>query len=171
MSSTFTIDRAIQDKNLLGAALGDPTTWAMWLVVLKAVFGQELNRSERRAFASVAGGRKPPQQMVREFWAIIGRRAGKSRIAAALAVYVAAFMPHKLAPGERGMVLVLAASTEQAKATFSYALAFMRESPVLRREVVEATRSEIRLRNGVIIAIHPKFVPHHPRPHGAGMYI
>jgi len=31
----------------------------------------------------------------------------------------------------------------------------MRESPVLRREVVEATRSEIRLRNGVIIAIHP----------------
>jgi len=112
MSKTFTIDRAIQDKNLLGAALGDPTTWAMWLVVLKAVFGQQLNRSERRAFSSVAGGRKPPQQMVREFWAIIGRRAGKSRIAAALAVYVAAFVPHKLAPGERGMVLVLAASTE-----------------------------------------------------------
>jgi hypothetical protein len=154
VTKTFTIDRALLDKNLLGAALGAPETWALWLVILKAAFGQELSRSERRAFASVAGSRRPPKTRVRELWAIIGRRAGKSRIAAALAVYFAAFVPHKLAPGERGMVLVLAASTEQAKATFSYALAFMRESPILRREVVEATQSEIRLRNGVIIAIH-----------------
>ena len=151
----FTIDRALQDQNLLGAALGPPASWSTWFAVLRAVFGLPLNRQQRRAFASVARSRKPPKQKVRELWAVAGRRCGKSRIAAALAVYIAQFFPHKLAAGERGMVLVLAASQEQAKATFSYALAFLRESPLLRREVVEATRSEIRLRNGVIIAIHP----------------
>ena len=155
MSRTFDIDRALLDKNLLGAALGPPASWSTWLAVLRATFGLQLNRADRRLFAAVAGSRKPPRQKVRELWAVAGRRCGKSRIAAAIAVYIAQFVPHKLAPGERGMVLVLAASQEQAKATFSYALAFLRESPILAREVVEATRNEIRLRNGVIIAIHP----------------
>jgi len=150
----FTIDEALKDPNLLGAALGDPSSWQTWFTVLKAAFGQELSRPERRAFAAVAGSRKPPKQRIRELWAVAGRRCGKSRIAAALAVYFAAFIPHKLAPGERGMVLVLAASQEQARATFDYAKAFLMESPVLRNEVAEMTRSEIRLRNGIIIGIH-----------------
>jgi hypothetical protein len=150
----FTIDEALKDPNLLGAALGDPSSWQTWFTVLKAAFGQELSRSERRAFAAVAGSRKPPKQRIRELWAVAGRRCGKSRIAAALAVYFAAFIPHKLAPGERGMVLVLAASQEQARATFDYAKAFLMESPVLRNEVADMTRSEIRLRNGIVIGIH-----------------
>jgi hypothetical protein len=154
MTDAISIDAALRDPNLLGAALGDPSTWQTWRIVLKAAFGVQLNRDEARAFASVAGGRSPPTQRVRELWAIIGRRGGKSRIAAALAVYFACFVQHRLAPGERGMVLVLAASVEQAKVVFNYALAFLTESPVLCGEVVEATRNEIRLRNGIVIAIH-----------------
>lgn len=136
---SFSIDRALLDKHLLGAALGDPRTWSTWLVVLRAAFGLQLSRSDRRMFATIAGRRTPPKRRVRELWAAIGRRAGKSRIAAALAVYFAAFVPHKLAAGERGMVLVLAASQEQSRSTFSYALAFLRESPALKREIVETT--------------------------------
>ena len=151
---SFSIDRALLDKHLLGAALGDPRTWSTWLVVLRAAFGLQLSRSDRRMFATIAGRRTPPKRRVRELWAAIGRRAGKSRIAAALAVYFAAFVPHKLAAGERGMVLVLAASQEQSRSTFSYALAFLRESPALKREIVETTCNEIRLRNGIVIAIH-----------------
>ena len=75
-------------------------------------------------------------------------------MAAALAVYFACFIPHKLAAGERGMCLVLSASQEQSRTVFGYALAFLRESPVLRWEIAEVTRNEIRLKNGVIIAIH-----------------
>ena len=37
---------------------------------------------------------------------------------------------------------------------FSYAKAFLTESPVLRQEIDEITRSEIRLRNGIAIGIH-----------------
>ena len=75
-------------------------------------------------------------------------------MASAAAVYFACFVPHKLAPGERGMVLVLSASVEQSCICYGYCLAFLQESPVLRREILEVTRNEIRLKNGVILAIH-----------------
>src|SRR6516165_5777404 len=103
----------------------------------------------------VAGGRCPPAQRVRELWCLVGRRGGKSRIAAALAVYFACFVQHRLARGERGMVLVLAASQEQAKVVFNYAKAFLTESLVLRQEIAAVTRHEIRLNNGITIAVHP----------------
>jgi hypothetical protein len=37
------------------------------VAVFKAVYGLGLSRGERRAFAKVAGGRKPPRGRVREF--------------------------------------------------------------------------------------------------------
>jgi hypothetical protein len=153
-SLDISISDALLDAHLLGAALGRDETWQTWRVVLKAAFGIELNREEARTFAAVAGNRAPPAKRVRELWAIIGRRGGKSRMAAAIACYIACFVPHKLAPGERGMVLVLASSVEQAKVVFGYCLAFLRTSSVLAREVVDTTKGEIRLRNGVIIAVH-----------------
>src|SRR4029079_11935318 len=115
MKRTVTVADALDDKQLLGAALGDPGPWQTWRTTLKAAFGLELNREEARAFATVAGSRAPPAKRVRELWCIIGRRGGKSRMAALIAVYIACFTHHKLAPGERGMVLVLSGSLEQSK--------------------------------------------------------
>ena len=66
-------------------------------------------------------------------------------MAAALAVYFALFVKHKLAAGERGMVLVLAATVEQAKVVFDYVLAFLNSSPALQKEIASTTRSEITL--------------------------
>src|ERR1700683_1596864 len=122
------IDDALSDRALLGAALGNSATWQTWRAVLRATFGLALNQDEARAFASVAGNRAPPTKRVRELWAIVGRRGGKSRMAAAIAIYLAIFVKHKLARGEHGMVLVLAASTEQARVVFNYAKAFVSES-------------------------------------------
>jgi hypothetical protein len=151
----ITIDRALTDRHLLGAELGPLESWQTWLIALKGAFALPLSDAERKVFAVIAGNRNPPTRRVKEVWAIIGRRSGKSRIAAALAVFFALFVQHKLAPGERGCVLVLAATLDQAKTVFEYALAFLQASPVLRQEVVDATRSEIRLRNGIVVAIHP----------------
>jgi hypothetical protein len=148
------IDRALTNPKLLGAALGDPASWRTWLAVLRAAFGLRLNDKQREAFAAVAGARRPPTARVRELWAIVGRRGGKSRIAAAIACYLAAFTEHRLAPGEVGAVLVLAASQDQAKAVFSYCKAFLTSSPTLRSEIDSENRSEIRLKNGIVITIH-----------------
>jgi hypothetical protein len=151
---TISIDQALSDPKLLGAALGDSAPWIHWLIILRAAFGLPLSDTQRESFRRVAGGRNPPIQRVRELWCLIGRRGGKSRIAAALAVYFACFVQHRLARGEHGMVLVLAASQEQAKVVFNYAKAFLTESPVLQQEIAAATRHEIRLNNGITIAVH-----------------
>ena len=154
MSTTYTIDRALSDQRLLGAGLGDIASWLTWVAVLKAAFGQQLTDDEIATFATVAGDRPPPTKRVREFWAIVGRRGGKSRIAAALACYFGLFVEHRLAVGEKGLVLVLAASTDQAKVVFEYCLGFLTASPALAAEIVSTTRHEIRLRNGIVIATH-----------------
>ena len=75
-------------------------------------------------------------------------------MAAALAIFFALFQQHKLSAGENAMVLVLAASMDQAKVVFGYVYAFLQNSEVLRREIELSTRSEIRLKNGIVIAVH-----------------
>jgi hypothetical protein len=154
--SNPTIETAMLDPSLLGAGFGDPKTWKQWRTIVKAAFGISLNREESRSFAAIAGGRKPPAQRVRELWCVLGRRSGKSRVAAALAVFFSAICDHsgKLAPGETGYVLVISASKEQSKAIKDYAEGFFRASPVLNSMVAEITAEEIRLRSGVIISIH-----------------
>jgi hypothetical protein len=154
VTDAFSIDKVLLDQRLLGAALGDPATWGTWIVVLKAAFGLPLDDDERKVFVTVAGDRAPPTQRVRELWCVCGRRGGKSRVAAAIACFVACFIQHKLAPGERGMVLVLAVSVEQAKVVAGYALAFLQASPALAMEIDDTTTSEIRLKSGVVIAVH-----------------
>lgn len=151
------IDEALSDPQLLGAALGPVDTFKTWLAVLKAAFGLKLSRSEKRIFEGVAGARGAPRERVRELWAVVGRRGGKSRMAAALATFVAAFVDHagKLAPGEVGYVLVLAPSVKQARLVFGYALAFLESSPVLRGLIQSTTAEEIRLAGNIVIATHP----------------
>ena len=51
------------------------------------------------------------------------------------------------------MVLVLAMSVDQARVVFHYCRG-LTESEALRKEIVDVTRSEIRLRNGITIAVH-----------------
>jgi hypothetical protein len=137
-----------------GAAFGEPETWQTWLATLKAAFGIELNRDERRAFESIAGSRKPPEKRVQELWTIAGRVSGKSRIAAAIATYIACFMQHDLDPGETGYVLALAGSRDQAQMVFNYAVAFVRRSPILRQMIKNITAFEIKLNNNATIAVH-----------------
>ena len=152
--NTFSIDRVLTDPRLLGAQLGDISTWATWIVILKAAFALPLDAAEIEVFHGVTGNRALPKQRVREMWVAAGRRGGKSRMAAALAIYFALFQQHKLSVGENAMVLVLAASMDQARVVFGYTVAFLQNSEVLRREIELFTRSEIRLKNGIVIAVH-----------------
>src|SRR5262245_38738209 len=148
------IDTALSDPLLLGAALGDIGSWKVWIAVLRAAFGLSLDREQKAIFASVADSRPPPTRRVDELIAVAGRRSGKSRVASAASIYCACFGKHRLARGEIGYVLVLAASQSQASVVFQYCHAFLMSSPILRQEVVSSTQSEIRLRNNVVIAVH-----------------
>jgi hypothetical protein len=153
-ASPVTIDAALYDKRLLGAALGDASTWSPWIATLKAAFGLPLSESEQRLFRQVAGDRPLPKERIRELWCCIGRRGGKSRMAAAIAVYLAVFGRYRLAPGETGYVVVISMTQDQSKVVFDFCLGFLQASSTLRKEIVDTTRNEIRLRNGITIMIH-----------------
>jgi hypothetical protein len=71
-------------------------------------------------------------------------------MAAAVAIYLALFVKHRLAPGEKGMALVLAGSIDQAKTVFGYVRGFLEATPALAREVAAVKRFEIELRNGLV---------------------
>jgi hypothetical protein len=156
MSRTVPIDVALADRNLLGAALGNVSTWSTWIVVLKAAFGRSLSASERAVFDRVAGGRTPPSKPVRELWVVAGRGSGKSRVAGAISAYTATCLDHrrKLAPGEKGMVLTLSASKAQADTVHGYAEAFVMDSPLMRQRVRDVTTEQIRLDGDIVIGTH-----------------
>jgi hypothetical protein len=154
MRARIDIDHALADPNLLGAALGDGETWQTWRIVLRAAFALPLTDAEHRVFATIAGDRGLPKQRVRELWAVAGRRSGKTRIAAAISVYTATIVQHKLAPGEVGYVLLLAASRSQASIAFSYVCGFLEASPILRQQVESMTADEVRLKGNVVIGVH-----------------
>jgi hypothetical protein len=93
---------------MLGAGLSSLETWQTWLIALKAAFALPLTEEEREVFRAIAGERGLPKHRVRELWCVAGRRSGKSRMAAAVAIFLALFQKHRLSPGERGMCLVIA---------------------------------------------------------------
>ena len=149
------IDEALTNPKLLGNALGHVSSWSTWLTALRAAYGLPLDQQQREVFRSIAGGRQPPTERTNELWVIAGRRGGKSRISAAIAVHAALLQKHKLAPGEVGYVLVLSQSVLQATVVLDYCLAFIQGSPILQQQLQSFTATEIRLAGNLVISVHP----------------
>jgi hypothetical protein len=72
---------------------------------------------------------------------------------ATLACYVAGLCQHDLAPGERGVTLLVAPDQRQAKISLDYATAVFEGSPVLSQLVANRTQDELELKNGTSIEV------------------
>src|SRR5262249_14685266 len=132
---------------------GEPS-WAGWRALLLAVMGEPLTPDEMETFRRLTGRDTSPAERVSEFWAVIGRRGGKSRAIAALAVFLAAMCSYPmLRRGERGLVLCIAPDRDQAGIVLDYALGMLEDSPILRQLIVRQTAEEIELSTGVTIAV------------------
>jgi hypothetical protein len=127
----------------------------MWGVFLKAVFGLPMTEAEAAGFQRHTGRQVPPDKPAREAWLIVGRRGGKSRIAALVAVYLACVRDYQplLAPGERGTVMVIAADRRQAGVVFRYIEALITGVPMLAALIERRTREAIYLTNGVVLEV------------------
>ena len=144
--------QAIADPNLFAAWFKDLTTWAAWRTFLAALFGLPVENAG--LYAECTGGRPLPTHQAREAHLIVGRRGGKSFICSLVAVYLAAFRTYQLAPGERGIVMLLAADRRQARVLFRYVKAFIEGVAMLREMMVNITADAIELNNGITIEIH-----------------
>ncbi len=134
----------------------DLPSWAAWIVLLKAIFGLPMEEEEIAAYQRHTGRQTPPSRQSREAWLVVGRRGGKSRIAALVAVFLACFRDYSdiLSPGERGTVMVLAADRKQARTVFRYVVAFLEGVPMLASLIERKTMEEIDLSNGITIEVH-----------------
>jgi hypothetical protein len=127
-----TILEALEDPHLLGAAVREPGSWRRWRIALAALFGLPMTADAVAVFGEHTGRASPPLEPAREAWFIVGRRGGKSRMAAAVAVYLACFRDYRpvLAPGERGTLALIAADRQQARTVFRYVGGLLDGSPM-----------------------------------------
>jgi hypothetical protein len=133
----------------------DGPTWEPWRVFLAATYGLEVTDAERDIFTACTGRDVFPTAPAREAWMIVGRRGGKSRIAALLAVYMACFRRYEqLAGGERGIVMIVAADRRQARVVLRYIRSLLHSSPMLE-ELISAERKEaIDLSSNITVEVH-----------------
>ena len=156
MKPLVTMRDALTDPNLFGTVLaGD--TWVVWRVLLIAAMGEPLTAEERVIFKAVTGRDREPGQRCEELWAIVGRRGGKTRAIAVLASYIAALCDHReyLAPGERGSLPIMSATTPQAAKCFSYIAGIFEASPLLKQLVERQTTDTIGLSTRVDVEVRP----------------
>jgi hypothetical protein len=141
----------------LARALLPGRTWEAWLAILTATFGLPLSDAELQLFATMTGRTCAPSSTstrIRELWCIIGRRAGKSRIAALIAIYLTCCREYTLAPGETGVFMVIGADRRQARVIKRYISGFLRADPAFEALLADETADAITLTNGLVIEIH-----------------
>lgn len=149
-----TIVEAMEDPAIFGPHFKGKT-WEPWKAFLKAMFGLPMTEAETDLYKRLTGRTEPPIGQFEEATLIVGRRGGKSRILALVAIYLAAFRNYEpfLSPGEAATVAVLAADRKQARSIFRYALALLKETPLLAPLVQEETQEQITLGNRVVVEI------------------
>jgi hypothetical protein len=153
--SGFTILDAMDHESLWRPWFRDPSTWQSWRIFLKAVFGLRLARGELAVYRKHTGRKAPPAGGANEAWLVCGRRSGKSFTLALITCYLVCFKDWSqyLSPGERGVVMVLAADKRQARIIFRYARALLLQVPALAALVERETAEAIDLVSGISLEI------------------
>ncbi|MDP2358198.1 MAG: hypothetical protein Q8M31_19345 [Beijerinckiaceae bacterium] len=130
-------------------------TWTAWFAILAAIFALPMTDQQLETYRTLTGRTEPPTKQASEAWLIVGRRAGKSFILALIAVYLAAFHNYKsfLQPGERAVVLIIAADRRQARVIFRYVRALLTGVPMLREMIQRQTNDTFDLENRTTIEI------------------
>ena len=144
---------AMRDQDLFGRIFPDLSSWAAWILALKAIFALPMTEPELEVFRRHTGRERPPSRQVSEAWFSVGRRGGQSRVAALLAVFAAAFRSYAPAPGERLTIPVIAADRKQARTVLGYVNGLL-DIPMLSRLVEKRTLESVDLANGVSIEVH-----------------
>jgi hypothetical protein len=149
---------ALDHPELFGRWFGG-ASWAPWRVVERAIFGLPIEEADLPLFRELTGREEAPDRPASEAWIIAGRRSAKSRKAATIGTYLATIgaevrgYRESLAPGERGIVLVMGVDKPQAKVVLDYAKALFREIPLYRAMVERETDQSIELTNGLSLVV------------------
>ena len=154
--SVLTILDVMDDPRFFGSTFRKER-WNVWRVFLRALFALPMDAEQLALYQRYTGRTKPSPIPFTEAWICVGRRGGKSVIAALIVVYLAFFRDYApyLAPGEIATVMVLAADRRQARTIMRYTRGFINEIPMLAAMMLgKPKRESIELTNRVAIEIH-----------------
>lgn len=154
-SNRLTLLDAIADPKLFKPFFRNPTSWLPWTAWICAAFGLPMSQDQLAIYRACTGRKDAPIQQMRELVLVIGRRGGKSRILALIAVWLACFHDYRqyLDQGELGVVQVLAADKEQARVILRYVKGFIKKVPMLARMIERDTNVGLELSNSISIEI------------------
>ena len=79
---------AISHPQLFGRWFRDRESWKAWEAYLAALFGLRMSDEVLAIYQECTGRQTAPGVPFNESWLVCGRRAGKSRILALIAVYL-----------------------------------------------------------------------------------
>lgn len=136
-------------QELLTSVFEAPS-WDPWRTALATLFGLPVSDVE---LAKQCTGRTEFQP-AREGWFVVGRRGGKSQIAALIAIFLSVFRKYEVAPGETPVFMCIAADRRQAKVVHRYVSGLLHSHPVLESLIDKEIRSRIELINGIHIEVH-----------------
>jgi hypothetical protein len=152
-SLLMTLLEALRDPNLFARHFRDPS-WGPWKAFIAALFAEgTAPEADPALYRELTGRTEQPASAFTEAALIVGRRGGKSRVLALIAVYLACFRDYApyLAPGEVATVAVLAADRSQARAIFRFAIGLLRAVPLLQPMIVRSDAEQIVLSNRVVM--------------------
>lgn len=128
-------------------------TWEPWRSLLRCTFALPQGDEDRKFFTAHTGRTQTPTAPVSECWIVAGRRGGKSRMAALVALFKAmTFDASRLAPGELAVVPIISADRKQARVTLAY-LRGMCGNPVVAPYVHRVLKEGGELRTGVNVEV------------------
>jgi hypothetical protein len=150
----MTLLEALRDPNLF-ARFFRGRNWQAWRVFLAATFAEAIDAMGLELYRACTGRTAWPTAPFTEAALIVGRRGGKSRILATIAVFLACFRDYApyLAPGEMATIAVLASDRSQARVIFRYVIGLLEAVPLLKQMIIDHDAETITLSNRVIIEI------------------
>jgi len=131
--------------------------WKNWSIALRVLYGLPV-KSKYAPLIKECTGRDInllPKNGFDTALFLIGRRSGKSRIAAVIAAFESTLSEKEnlLSRGELGMVAVISPTKLQSQIVKSYLRAIFDETPLLQNEVVQEDRGGFELSNKIRIQI------------------
>lgn len=135
---------------------GGAASWAAWRTFLACLYGLPLDDDQLGIYRHHTERLTPPSKQFGVAALICGRRAGKSRILALLAVYAACFRDYApfLAAGEICTIPIVAADRRQARTIFRYVLGLIDNTPALATMKGDETAESVMVNGNVMIEIH-----------------
>ncbi len=157
------IIEAAKDEMIFRPFLEEPQkgihlrSWSRWLTVLRIMYGLPIHPKKRELVQRCTGRDVDnlPKDGFDESLLLVGRRSGKSKISALVALYEAALSERwkHLSRGEIGLVACVAPTKKQGGIVRSYIEGAFDASPLLKQEIVKFDKENIVLRNGVHITV------------------